>query len=80
MELLVILLLWIVAFGLANTFRLAGAVRPRTSEWAGVCAAIARCYNMDVQAVRILWVVGTLVFGGFGLLLYLICWAMLPQE
>ena len=46
---------------------------------AGVCAGIAKQAGIDVVIVRVLFV--ALVFaGGFGLLLYAILWALVPEE
>lgn len=46
---------------------------------AGVCCGIARYFNIDASIVRILWIVLTLM-GGAGILAYLICWLVIPQE
>jgi phage shock protein PspC (stress-responsive transcriptional regulator) len=45
----------------------------------GVCAGVATYFDMDVTLVRVLWL---LVFfcGGFGLLLYIVLWIVLPVE
>ncbi len=44
----------------------------------GVCSGLARYFDLDVTLLRILWVVSLLVFG-FGLWLYIILWAVLPE-
>jgi phage shock protein PspC (stress-responsive transcriptional regulator) len=46
---------------------------------AGVCAGIARFFNIDVTLVRIAWVLFTLL-GGSGFLAYVIGWALIPDE
>jgi len=46
---------------------------------AGVCGGLAEYFNVDVTVVRLLWVVITL-FGGAGLLAYLILWLVVPPE
>jgi len=45
----------------------------------GVCAAFAESFGLDATLVRIIWVC-CIVFGGFGLLAYLICWLVIPRE
>jgi len=46
---------------------------------AGVCAAFAGSFGLDVTLVRIIWVC-CVIFGGFGFLAYLICWLVIPRE
>jgi phage shock protein PspC (stress-responsive transcriptional regulator) len=46
---------------------------------AGVSAAVARRYSIDPILVRIAFVVAT-IFGGIGILLYLLGWLLLPEE
>jgi phage shock protein PspC (stress-responsive transcriptional regulator) len=59
------------------------ATRPRRRandrKVAGVAAAIGRRYAIDPVLVRVAFVVAT-VFGGSGLLLYLLGWLLLPVE
>ena len=51
-----------------------------TDRWAGgVAAGIGRRYGLDPLLVRGLFVVVTL-FGGLGLVLYGLAWALLPEE
>ena len=45
---------------------------------AGVAGGLARHFGVDATLIRILWVVA-IVFGGFGLLLYIILWIVLPE-
>jgi phage shock protein C len=45
----------------------------------GVCAAFARYLDIDLTLVRVLWVFAVL-FGGTGLIAYIICWAVLPKD
>ena len=45
----------------------------------GVASGLARYLNLDVILVRVLFVVLTLV-SGFGLLLYVILWIVVPEE
>lgn len=46
---------------------------------AGVCAGIAEYFDIDTSLVRILWVLFTL-FGGAGLLAYIVCLVLMPKE
>ena len=47
----------------------------------GVCGGLANYLNIDPTIVRILWVVLTLVSGGFiGLIIYIACIFIIPQE
>lgn len=44
----------------------------------GVCAGIAEYLGLDPTIVRIVWVL-LLFFAGFGILLYLILWIIMPK-
>jgi phage shock protein PspC (stress-responsive transcriptional regulator) len=46
---------------------------------AGVCAGLAAYYGIDVGLVRLGFGVFT-VFYGLGILIYLIAWAVMPEE
>jgi phage shock protein PspC (stress-responsive transcriptional regulator) len=57
-----------------------GLVRPIQGRWfAGVCAAVGRATNTDPVLWRVLLAVLTL-FGGVGLLVYLVGWLLIPAE
>jgi len=43
----------------------------------GVCAGLAEHLDLDVSLVRILWIL--LLFTGAGLILYLVCWIVIPE-
>ena len=45
----------------------------------GVCAGIADYLGLDPTIVRIVWVL-MLFFAGFGILLYLILWIIMPKS
>lgn len=47
---------------------------------AGVCAAFANYLDIDVTIIRILWVLLLLPGGLPGLIPYLICWLVIPEE
>ena len=45
----------------------------------GVCAGIAKYFELDPSVIRLLWVLLT-VFGGQGLIAYIICALVIPEE
>lgn len=45
----------------------------------GVCGGIAEYLGVDPVIIRLLWVVGTLAWG-FGILLYIIFWIIMPRN
>lgn len=46
---------------------------------AGVCAGLATYFGVDPTLVRLAFALIT-VFGGFGVLLYLVAWVVIPEE
>lgn len=46
---------------------------------AGVCAGVAAYFGVDVTLVRLGFVIFT-IFWGLGALLYLVAWAVIPEE
>ena len=46
----------------------------------GVCAGLARYFEVDVTLVRLLVVAATLCSGGLGLLAYIAAWIIMPRE
>jgi phage shock protein PspC (stress-responsive transcriptional regulator) len=46
---------------------------------AGVAAGLADYLNMDVTLVRLLFALTT-IFGGFGLVAYIVMWIIVPEE
>lgn len=46
---------------------------------AGVCAGVAEWTGLDVKMLRIVWALCVLL-GGFGGILYLILWIIMPQK
>ena len=47
---------------------------------AGVCSGIADYLNIDVTVVRVIWALVTLFSLGAGLIAYLICALLMPEE
>jgi phage shock protein C len=45
---------------------------------AGVCAAFAEYFDLDVTVVRVVWLL-IAIFGGGGLLAYIIAWIVIPE-
>jgi len=55
-------------------------VRPRADrKVAGVCAGFAEYFDLDTSLVRAIWLL-VAVFGGTGVLAYIICWIVMPEE
>ena len=54
--------------------------RGQDAKIGGVCSGLAEYFDMDPTIMRILWVVGTFVMGGTGIIFYLICWLIIPQK
>ena len=45
----------------------------------GVCAGLAEYLDIDPTIVRIVWVL-LVLFAGFGILLYVILWLIMPKQ
>jgi phage shock protein C len=46
----------------------------------GVCGGIAEYLGVDPVIIRLLWVIGTLAAMGFGVIVYIICWIIIPRN
>jgi len=46
---------------------------------AGVCGGVGEYFGIDPTVVRLLWVLFTFL-GGSGILAYIICWIVIPEE
>jgi len=56
-------------------------VRPRADrKVAGVCAGVAEYFDIDVTLVRVIWLVLLLAPPAPGLIAYIICWIVMPEE
>jgi phage shock protein C len=56
-------------------------VRPKQGRVvAGVAAAFANYFNIDVTLVRLIWILLLLPGGLPGLVPYIICWIVIPSE
>jgi phage shock protein C len=49
----------------------------RDKKLGGVCAGVADYFDLDPTIVRVVWLLAVL-FGGTGLLLYVVLWIVLP--
>jgi phage shock protein C len=55
-------------------------LRPKDGKiLGGVCAALAKRFEMDVTLMRVLWLVALCCFG-VGLVTYVILWLVIPSE
>lgn len=56
--------------------------RPREGAWiAGVCAGIAKYFDLDPVAVRAAYVVVSVISAAVpGIFLYLVLWLVIPKE
>jgi phage shock protein PspC (stress-responsive transcriptional regulator) len=45
----------------------------------GVCAGLADYFNIDVTLIRVMWAALCFAYG-FGILLYLLFWAIAPRN
>jgi phage shock protein C len=55
--------------------------RPREGKKiAGVCAGVARYFELDVTLVRIVWIVLVFIPPVPGLIAYLACWIAMPKD
>ncbi len=47
---------------------------------AGVCGGIGEFFKIDPTIVRLLWILGTIVSMGGGILFYLVAWLIIPEK
>jgi phage shock protein PspC (stress-responsive transcriptional regulator) len=60
--------------------RFGGLVRPRRGRWiAGVCAALARRFELSPTTVRLAFIVSCLLPGP-QIVVYLLLWILIPSE
>jgi phage shock protein PspC (stress-responsive transcriptional regulator) len=46
----------------------------------GVCGGIGEHLKADSTLIRLLWVIGTILFLGAGLFAYLVAWIIIPEK
>jgi phage shock protein C len=54
--------------------------RIRNGKIAGVCGGVARYFHIDVTLVRILWLFAAICPPVPGIIAYLVCWVVMPQD
>ena len=55
--------------------------RSRNNRWiAGVCGGLGEYFNIDSTIIRLVWAVGTVFSMGFGIILYIIFWIVIPEK
>ncbi|MBB5153864.1 PspC domain-containing protein [Saccharopolyspora phatthalungensis] len=47
---------------------------------AGLCSGAAKTLGVDATIIRVLLVAATLLGFGMGIVIYLVCWLIVPQE
>jgi phage shock protein PspC (stress-responsive transcriptional regulator) len=47
---------------------------------AGVCAGLAEEFGISVTVLRLAFLLGTLIGGGIGIVVYLVLWAVMPYR
>ena len=63
----------------------AGSVRSwhrvrRGKMIAGICTGLAREFDVPVTVLRLAFVLGTLMGGGIGIVVYLVLWVVMPYD
>lgn len=46
----------------------------------GVCLGVAEYFGIDATIIRLIWALGTIMFFGTGLLLYIACIFIIPED
>ena len=55
--------------------------KSRNNRWiAGVCGGLGEYFNIDPTIIRLIWAVGTVFSMGFGIILYIIFWIVIPEK
>ena len=57
-----------------------GIASRRGKRIAGVCAGLAEEFGISVTILRLAFLLGTLVGGGLGIVLYLVLWVVMPYR
>ena len=47
---------------------------------AGVCGGIGEYSKIDPTVLRLLWIVGTLISFGVGIIAYILAWIIIPEK
>lgn len=55
--------------------------RSRTKKMlAGICGGMSDYFNVDVTLIRLLWAAAVIFGFGSGIILYILCWIIIPEE
>ena len=55
--------------------------RSRDDRWiAGICGGIAEHTGIDATLIRVLLVIATILGAGSLIVIYLVCWLIIPKE
>jgi phage shock protein PspC (stress-responsive transcriptional regulator) len=55
--------------------------RSRDDRWiAGICGGIAQHTGIDATLIRVILVIATILGAGSLVVIYLICWVIIPKE
>lgn len=46
----------------------------------GVCAGLGEHLDVDPSIIRLVWVIVTLLSFGFGIIVYLVAWIIVPEQ
>ena len=52
----------------------------KDQKLAGVCAGIANYFKIDPSIVRLIWALASLFSVGTGILIYIVCALVIPEE
>ncbi len=52
---------------------------PQNKLIGGVCTGLGNYFNVDYSVIRIIWLL-LFLFGGIGLLAYIIAWIIIPEK
>ncbi len=54
--------------------------RIRNGKIAGVCGGVARYFDVDMTLVRVLWLFAAIFPPIPGIIAYIVCWIVMPQD
>ncbi|NQU04787.1 MAG: PspC domain-containing protein [Calditrichaeota bacterium] len=47
---------------------------------AGICGGLGEYFSIDPVIIRLIWIFSTFATGGMCILLYLLCWIVIPRQ
>ncbi len=55
--------------------------RSRTNRiLGGICGGLSTYFDIDANLIRLIWVALTLLSIGFGVIVYIVAWILIPEE